>query len=142
MSHRPPKNDKERLENLLEALSLPEDEDDALDEEIHAELARRGLTMETWAAQFQAQAQAVLDRNRRARRTRAAKIAAVGVAGLAAAAGVAIALPSVRCLVGNASPPQVMRALPLPPEDAGAAAPAGSGPPRAGQAPRRRAPGM
>ena len=70
MSHRPPKNDKERLENLIEALSMPEDEDDALDEQNNAELARRGLTLESWAAQIRAQAQAVLDRNRRARRMR------------------------------------------------------------------------
>jgi hypothetical protein len=42
---------------------------------MRAELARRGLTLETWAAQIRARAQAVLDRNRRARRGRAAKVA-------------------------------------------------------------------
>jgi hypothetical protein len=141
--HRPPKNDRERLQNLIEALAEPEDGDDAFDEEMHAELARRGLTLDTWAAQMSAQAQAVIDRSRRARRLRAAKIAVAGAAGLAAAAGVAIALPAVRCLVGAASAPAAMRALPpMPAGDAGAAAPAGSGPPRAGQAPRRRGSGM
>jgi hypothetical protein len=39
-----------------------------LDEEIHAALAKRGLTLETWAAQIRAQAQAVVDENRRTRR--------------------------------------------------------------------------
>jgi hypothetical protein len=37
-----------------------------LDEEIKAELARRGLTFETWAAQIRAQAQAMVEKNRRA----------------------------------------------------------------------------
>jgi hypothetical protein len=55
--------------NLIEALSIPDDdEDDALDEEIHAALAKRGLTLDTWAAQIRAQAQAVVDQNRRTRR--------------------------------------------------------------------------
>jgi hypothetical protein len=140
--HRPPKNDRERLENLLEALSEPEDEDDALDEEIHAELARRGLTMESWAAQLQAQAQAVIDRSRRARaarRVRVVKIAAVGAAGLAAAAGVALAVQSLPGPTGDASAVNVMRSPPpLPAATAIPAADAGPAPGSA--APRRGAP--
>ena len=92
MSHRPPKNDRERLENLFEALAEPGDGDDAFDEQMRAELARRGLTLETWAAQIREKAQAALARNRRARRMRALQIAVACVAGLAAAAGVALAL--------------------------------------------------
>ncbi len=71
MSHRPPKNDRERLQNLLEALAEPGDGDDAFDEEMRAELARRGLTLETWAAQIRARARGALDDERRARRVRA-----------------------------------------------------------------------
>ena len=62
---------------------------------MRAELARRGLTLETWAAQIREKAQAALARNRRARRMRALQIAVAcvaGLAGLAAAAGVALAL--------------------------------------------------
>jgi hypothetical protein len=59
MSYRPPKNDRERLENLIEALAEPGDGDDAIDEAMHAELARRGLTLETWVAQMCAEAQAL-----------------------------------------------------------------------------------
>ena len=36
MSNRPPKNDRERLENLLEALAEPEGGDDAFEEEMRA----------------------------------------------------------------------------------------------------------
>jgi hypothetical protein len=49
---RPPKNDHERMLNLLEGLAEPGDGDDAFDEIMRAELARRGLTLETWAAQW------------------------------------------------------------------------------------------
>ena len=94
MSHRPPKNDRERLQNLIDALAEPGAGDDAFDEEMGAELARRGLTLETWAAEIRAQAQAVLGRNRRARRIRALTIAAAGAAGMAAATGLGLALPS------------------------------------------------
>lgn len=59
---------------------------------MRAELARRGLTLETWAAQIRAKAQAALDRNRRARRMLALKIAAAVLVGLAAATGVTLAL--------------------------------------------------
>jgi hypothetical protein len=67
MSHKPPKNDRERLENLIEALAEPGDGDDAFDEQMRAELAKRGLTLETWAAQMEARAGAVLDDDRRKR---------------------------------------------------------------------------
>src|SRR5450631_1329900 len=92
MSHRPPKNDRERLQNLVEALAEPGDGDDAFDEAMRADLARRGLALETWAAQIRGKAQAVLDRNRRARRMRGLKIAAAGAAGLAVAGGAALAI--------------------------------------------------
>jgi hypothetical protein len=59
---------------------------------MHAELARRGLTLETWAEQARAEGQAMLDKDRRAHRMRAVKIAAAGTAGLAVAAGAALAL--------------------------------------------------
>ena len=49
---RPPKNDDERMQNLLEALSEPGDGDDAFDEIIQAQLAKRGHTLETYAAQL------------------------------------------------------------------------------------------
>jgi hypothetical protein len=52
------------------------------------QLAKRGHTLESWAAQIRARARAVLDRNRRARRTRALEIAGAGAADLATAAGV------------------------------------------------------
>ena len=91
MSHRPPKNDRERLENLFEALAEPGDGDDAFDELMHADLARRGLTLESWAAQLQEKAHAVIAQNRRARRMRTLKIAGGVLVGLAAAsAGVAL----------------------------------------------------
>jgi hypothetical protein len=67
MSYRPPKNDEERLLNLIEALAEPDDGDDAIDEQMRADLAKRGLTLETWAAQLRARAQAALDEERRAR---------------------------------------------------------------------------
>ena len=69
---RPPKNDDERLMNLLEALSEPPvDGPDAIDEMIQEELARRGYTMEAYAAELQAKTEAVLARHRRAERDRA-----------------------------------------------------------------------
>src|SRR4051812_42861497 len=103
MSHRPPRNDRERLQNLIEALAEPGDGDDALDDEMRAELAKRGLTPETWAAQIRGGARAVGGRNRRARRMRALKIAAVSIVGLAAVAGVALALRwSMRAPMGHA----------------------------------------
>ena len=96
MPHRPPKNDRERLQNLIEALSEPGDGDDAFDEAMHAELARRGLTLETWAEQIREKAQAALERNRRARRVRALKLAAAVTAALVAAAGVSLAVQERR----------------------------------------------
>ena len=66
MRHRPPKNDRERLENLLEALAEPGDGDDAFDELMHADLARRGLTLESWAAQLREKAEAAIARSRHA----------------------------------------------------------------------------
>jgi hypothetical protein len=118
--HRPPKNDRERLLNLIEALAEPGDEDDALDEEINAQLAKRGLTMETWAAQIRAQAQAVLDQNRRARRMRAVKLASASTVGIAAAAGVALALSSAQAPPHNSGAPNVkLPAEPMGPPDAG-----------------------
>jgi hypothetical protein len=75
MPYRPPKNDRERLLNLIDALAAPEDEDDALDEALHAELARRGLTLESWAAEIRARAEAVVARARPARPVRAVPIA-------------------------------------------------------------------
>ena len=58
---------------------------------MHADLARRGLTLETWAAQLQEKAHAVIAQNRRARRMRTLKIAGGVLVGLAAAsAGVAL----------------------------------------------------
>jgi hypothetical protein len=121
MSHRPPKNDKERFENLIEALSMPDDEDDALDEEIHAELARRGHTLDTWAAELQAKAEAVVEQNRRTRRRRAIKIASGSAVGLAAAAGVALMLSSAQAPPHESSAPHVkLPAEPMSPPDAGA----------------------
>ena len=49
-------------------LAEPGDGDDAFDEQMRAELARRGLTLETWAAQIRARAEAVIEQRRRARR--------------------------------------------------------------------------
>jgi len=87
---------------------------------MRADLARRGLTLETWAAQCQARAQEVLDRSRRARRTRALKIAAAGTAGLAVAAGAALALQSVRIPRGEVGAPMTMKApVPMLAPDAG-----------------------
>ena len=92
MTHRPPKNDRERLQNFVEALAEPGDGDDAFDEAMRAELARRGLTLETWAAQIRARAQAALDRSRRARRRQALLIASAGALGFAVAAVLALVL--------------------------------------------------
>jgi hypothetical protein len=116
MSHRPPKNDRERLQNLIEALTEPGDGDDADDEEMRAELARRGLTLETWGAQIRARAQGVLDRNRRARRTRALKIGVAGALGLAAAAGVTLAVRWARQVpIDDAVAPASLSMKTLPP---------------------------
>jgi hypothetical protein len=114
--------------NLIEAMSEPGDEPDVFDEMMHAELARRGLTLETWGAQIRAQAQAVLERNERRalheRRVRAAKIAAVATAGLAAAtaAGV-LAARAVRAANDGAGLQQTVR--PVTPPDPGRAPPRG-----------------
>jgi MYXO-CTERM domain-containing protein len=86
--YRPPKDDDERMQNLLEALSEPGDEPDAIDEIIQAQLAKRGHTMETYAAELQAKTRAVLDRHRRARRARWIKRGATAGTVLALAAGV------------------------------------------------------
>jgi len=91
--HRPPKNDEERLLNLIEGLAEPddEDEDDDLDAIMHEELARRGLTLESWAAMWRARADEVLEEDRRARRARSLKIGAAAAFGLTAAAAVTAA---------------------------------------------------
>jgi hypothetical protein len=62
--------DRERLQNLIEALAEPGDGDDAFDEEMQRALARRGLTLEAWAARIRARAQGVLDRTARASKRR------------------------------------------------------------------------
>ena len=92
--HRPPKNDEERLLNLIEGLAEPddEDEDDDLDAIMHEELARRGLTLESWAAMWRARADEVLEEDRRARRARSLKIGAAAALGLSAAAAVTAAV--------------------------------------------------
>ena len=103
---RPPKDDHERLENLVEALSEPGEEPDAIDEIIAAQLAKRGHTMETYVAELQAKTQAALDQHRRARRARRlTSFAAAATVGLALAAGVALVL-HVRRPVGNAAQPE------------------------------------
>ena len=111
----------------MEALAEPGDGDDAFDEIMHADLARRGLTLETWAAQLQEKANAVLAQNRRARRMRVLKIAAACVAGLAVAVGVALALGgALRGMKGDPEAALSMKVLPALPAlrlpDAGAAA--------------------
>jgi hypothetical protein len=91
---------------------------------MRAELARRGLTLETWAAQIRAKAQAAVDRNRRARRMRVLKIAAAAAAGLAALAGLALALRwSMQAPMSDTGASMSRSLQPLPPliaPDAGA----------------------
>jgi hypothetical protein len=72
MSYRPPKNDTERLLNLLDALSEPLDDgdDDPVRAKMHADLAKRGLTLQSWAAQLEARGKAVIERAERARQSR------------------------------------------------------------------------
>jgi hypothetical protein len=82
------------MQNLIEALAEPGEGDDALDEQMHAELARRGLTLETWAAQWQARAEAVIDQDRRARRARALGFGAAAALGLCAGAAATAAVLS------------------------------------------------
>jgi alkylation response protein AidB-like acyl-CoA dehydrogenase len=101
MSHKPPRNDEERLQNLIEALAEPGDDDDAFAEEMRAELAKRGLTLETWAEEIRARAQAALERNRRARRLRAVRVGVALVAGLVAATGGVLALRAMHGLKGR-----------------------------------------
>jgi hypothetical protein len=122
MRHRPPKNDKERLQNLVAALAERDDEhDDALDEEIRARLAARGKTIEGMAARLQAKADAVLAERRRTRRTRAIKLTAASTVGVAAAAGVVLSLSSPAAPPHNSSAPHVkLPAEPMGPPDAGA----------------------
>jgi hypothetical protein len=55
---------------------------------MNEQLARRGLTLESWAAYWQARADAVLEEDRRARRARAVKIGAAAALGISAAAAV------------------------------------------------------
>jgi hypothetical protein len=55
MSHRPPKNDVERLENILEGLY---DDDDMTDEEIDAAAEASGIDFDAWAAELKAKTQA------------------------------------------------------------------------------------
>ena len=77
MTHRPPRNDRERLENLVEALSEPaEVDDDGIERALRAELARRGLTLQTWVRAI----------HRARRRRRRVRIAAAVIAGVCAVA--------------------------------------------------------
>ena len=87
---KPPKDDGERLQNLVEALSEPGDEPDAVEAIIQARLAKRGHTMETYARELQAKTEAVLARHRRARRMRWLARGASAGAVLALAAGVLV----------------------------------------------------
>jgi hypothetical protein len=64
----------ERLQNVIDALAEPEEDgDDAFDEAMHRDLARRGLTLESWAAAWRARAEEVLAEDRRARRAPATR---------------------------------------------------------------------
>jgi hypothetical protein len=100
--------------NLLEALSEPGDDgdDDVFGEMMRADLAKRGLTPESWAAHWEAKGKAVIeraDRARRARRVRKAKIAAAVAVGLgAAAAAGALASHEMR---GLKAPADVQQSL-------------------------------
>jgi hypothetical protein len=75
MLYKTPKNDAERVLNLLEALSNRGDdaepgkdaEKDPVVEQMHRELAKRGHTLESWAAYWQGRAQEVIDAADRAR---------------------------------------------------------------------------
>jgi hypothetical protein len=91
---RPPKNEEERLQNVIEGLAEPDDEDDAVDEAMHRELARRGLTLESWAALWRARAEEVLEEDRRARRGRALGVGAAAALGLCAGAAATFAVLS------------------------------------------------
>jgi hypothetical protein len=62
---------------------------------MHEELARRGLTLESWAASWRARAEAVLEEERRARHARRVKIGAVAALGLSVAAAVTVAVVEV-----------------------------------------------
>jgi hypothetical protein len=112
MSYRPPKDDTERLLNLIEALSEPGDDDDVFQEMMRADLEKRGLTLESWAAQLEARGQAVIEdaeRARRARRIWKAKIGAAVAVGLgAAAAGGALASHELRGLKAPADVQQTL----------------------------------
>jgi hypothetical protein len=91
---------------------------------MHEELARRGLTLESWAASWRARAEEVLEEERRAlraRRARRVKIGAAAAIGLSAAAAVTVAvveagrLQALRgvdvheSLAPNATPPDAGR---------------------------------
>jgi hypothetical protein len=107
---RPSKNDEERPLWPIEGPAEPDDdddaiEDDAIDERMHRELARRGLTLESWAAQWRGRAQEVLDQHRRARRARALKIGAAAAVGFSAAAAVTVAVVTAGRLRGGPVPP-------------------------------------
>jgi hypothetical protein len=117
MIHRPPRNDRERLENLVEGLSEPAEVDvHELETLLRAELARRGLTLQTWNAAIH-----------RARRRRKAKIAVALTAGVCAvaAAGV-LAVHALHGLPDGVDVQQRIRPLaPATQPDAGRGAPRG-----------------
>jgi hypothetical protein len=54
MSYRPPKNDVERLSNVLEGLAALPDDDEPTDEEIQAEAEASGIDFDAWAAEIRA----------------------------------------------------------------------------------------
>jgi hypothetical protein len=101
---------------------------------MHEELARRGLTLESWAATWRARADEALEEHRRARRARSIKIGVAAAFGLSAAAAVtAAALGTERLRAGPMRGVDVQQAL--VPE---AAQPEATQPDAGQGAPRRR----
>jgi|HubBroStandDraft_2_1064218.scaffolds.fasta_scaffold458186_1 hypothetical protein len=69
--HKPPANERERLENLLTASCSP-DNDAYEDGEIEAAAAARGVDFAAWGARIKAKASAALDAEQRAPKADAA----------------------------------------------------------------------
>ena len=74
MAHRPPMNDVERLENVIEGLwAALEDEGPSVDE-IRAEAEAAGIDLAAWGAEIRAKARARVQAERRAKGRRAQSV--------------------------------------------------------------------
>jgi len=73
MAHKPPKNDLERLENVIEGLMDVDDAERPTLEDVHADAKKHGIDFEKWGEQIRAKANVVMEAERRIREEETAK---------------------------------------------------------------------